>query len=87
MATSVGWAIVFGSVVVPGIAALLLHRKGSGTAVTIAAAVVGVGVAVGGLLVVGDVGAWSWVVAPIVLGVATPLQVRALFAPGGPFRT
>ena len=30
---------------------------------------------------------WSWVIAPLVLAIATVAQIRALFAPGGPFRT
>ena len=50
-------------------------------------AVEGAGLAIGGLLLVGDVGPASWIVAPLVLGVLTPLHVRALFAGEGPFRT
>jgi hypothetical protein len=87
VATSVGWAIVLGSVAVSGIAAFLLRRKDSRTPITIVAAAAGAGVAVGGLLVLDDVGVASWITAPIVLAVATPLQVRTLFARGGPFRT
>jgi hypothetical protein len=47
------------------------------------------GVCVGaiGLLIVGDAGPGSWVVAPVVLGMGAVAQQRALFAPGGPFRT
>lgn len=48
-----------------------------------------VGACVGavGLLVVGDAGPGSWVVAPVALGLGAVAQQRALFAPGGPFRT
>ena len=40
-----------------------------------------------GLLIVGDAGPASWVVAPVFLGLGAVAQQRALFAPGGPFRT
>jgi hypothetical protein len=40
-----------------------------------------------GLLIVGDAGPGSWIVAPVVLGMGAVAQQRALFAPGGPFRT
>lgn len=82
-----GWAIVAGSLVALGIAAFILRRNLSGTASRIAAGAAGVCVAVGGLVVVGDVGLASWIVAPFVLAVAAALQVKALFAPGGLFRT
>jgi hypothetical protein len=82
-----GWAIVTGSVAALGVAALALRRNLSGTGIAVAGAVAGAGVALGGLVVVGDVGVASWVVAPTVLATATAAQVKALFAPGGPFRT
>jgi hypothetical protein len=82
-----GWTVIAGSLVALGIAAVVLRRNLSGTAFAIAAGAAGVGVGLGGLEVVGDAGAASWVVAPIVLAVASALQVKALFAPGGPFRT
>jgi hypothetical protein len=87
MGTSGGWAIVMGSLIALGIALFALRRDLSGAVAATVAATAGAGVAVGGLLVVGDVGAASWVVAPVVLAVASVLQVKALFAPGGPFRT
>jgi len=40
-----------------------------------------------GLMIVGDASPGSWVVAPVVLGLGAVAQHRALFAPGGPFRT
>ncbi len=82
-----GWAIVAFSTATLAIGASVLRRRISGVLMTLIAAAAGAGVALGGLLVVGDVGLGSWIVAPLVLGVAVPLQVRALFAPGGPFRT
>jgi hypothetical protein len=51
------------------------------------AAVAGVAVACGGLLVVGGANVWSWVTATVVLGIGAVAQRRALLAPGGPFRT
>jgi hypothetical protein len=50
-------------------------------------AIAGAGLAVGGLLQLRDVGAASWVIAPLVAAVAAVTTVRALFADGGPFRT
>ena len=50
-------------------------------------AVEGAGLAVGGLLLIDDVSTWSWVVAPTLLAVITPIHVRVLFAGEGPFRT
>jgi hypothetical protein len=47
----------------------------------------GAGVAAGGLLLLEDVGAASWVLAPLALALLTPVHVRALFAGEGPFRT
>jgi len=49
--------------------------------------VLGACVGVIGLLIVGDADAGSWVVAPLILGLGAVAQQRALFAPGGPFRT
>ena len=51
------------------------------------AALAGVTVACGGLLVVGGANVWSWVTAAVVLGIGAVAQRRALLAPGGPFRT
>jgi hypothetical protein len=47
----------------------------------------GAGIGVGGLLFLENVGLASWIVTPVVLGVATLAHVRALFADAGPFRT
>jgi hypothetical protein len=50
-------------------------------------ALAGAGLGIGGLMMLDDVAAGSWVAAPAILAVVAPLHVRALFAPGGPFRT
>ena len=50
-------------------------------------ALAGVGLAVGGLLQLDDVGVASWVIAPLLTGAAAIMSVRTLFAGGGPFRT
>ena len=47
----------------------------------------GVGLAVGGLLLIEDPGLASWLVAPMVLGPATVIHRRLLFAGEGPLRT
>jgi hypothetical protein len=47
----------------------------------------GAGLAVGGLLLIDDVGTASWIAGPAALAILTPLHVRALFAGEGPFRT
>lgn len=44
-------------------------------------------IGVGGLLMIDDVSAASWIAGPVALAVIAPLNVRALFARGGPFRT
>ena len=49
-------------------------------------AVAGAGLGVGGLLLQSDVELGSWIVAPVLLAIVSPLQVRALFARGGPYR-
>jgi hypothetical protein len=50
-------------------------------------ALAGAGLAVGGLLQLEDVGAASWVIAPLLTAAAAVMSVRTLFAGGGPFRT
>jgi hypothetical protein len=50
-------------------------------------ALAGAMIGVGGLLMLDDVNAGSWIAAPVALAVVAPLNVRALFARGGPFRT
>ncbi len=60
-----------------------LSRRG----LDVVLAATGVCAAIGGLLIVGDVDTWSWIVAPVALAVGAVAQERALFAPGGPFRT
>lgn len=50
-------------------------------------AVEGAALASGGLLLVDDVGAASWLAAPLVMAVTAPLHVRVLFAGEGPLRT
>ena len=50
-------------------------------------ALAGVLIAIGGLLMLDDVNTASWIAGPVMLAVIAPLNVRALFARGGPFRT
>jgi hypothetical protein len=44
-------------------------------------------IAVGGLLMIDDVNTASWIAGPVMLAVIAVVNVRALFARGGPFRT
>jgi len=57
------------------------------TAIDALLAAEGAGLAVGGLLLLDDVGTASWIAGPVALAILTPLHVRALFAGEGPFRT
>ena len=50
-------------------------------------ALAGAMIAVGGLLMLDGVNTASWIAGPVMLAVIAPLNVRALFARGGPFRT
>ncbi len=50
-------------------------------------ALAGAGIGVGGLLFRHHVGLSSWIVGPVLVAVIALLQVRALFAGEGPFRT
>jgi hypothetical protein len=54
---------------------------------SVAAAVLGALVGALALTALDRVDPWSWVVAPAVLAIGAVAQIRALFAPGGPFRT
>jgi hypothetical protein len=56
-------------------------------AIDLLMAVAGAGIGVGGLMTLDDVGPASWIVAPTILALIALLQVRALFAREGPFRT
>jgi len=84
--------VVGGVVVVLGFALAITvvtpaRARLSTRALDVLAAFAGVIVGVGGLLIVGGANVWSWVVAPLVLGIGAVTQRRALFAPGGPLRT
>ena len=78
-------------IVVGGALALLvggwLRASLRPTAVDVLMALAGALIAVGGLLTLDDVNTASWVAGPTMLAVIAPLNVRALFARGGPFRT
>jgi hypothetical protein len=49
-------------------------------------ALAGAGLAIGGLLLQSDVELGSWIVAPLLLAIVSPVHVRALFAREGPYR-
>jgi hypothetical protein len=78
-------------IVIGGVLALLtagwlratLPQLGTDGLMALAGATIGVG----GLLMLDDVNTASWIAGPAMLAVIAPLNVRALFARGGPFRT
>ena len=78
-------------IVVGGALALLvggwLRRTLAPAAVDVLMAVAGALIAVGGLMMLDDVDTASWIAGPVMLAVIAPVNVRALFARGGPFRT
>lgn len=72
-ASAVGLVLVFS----------LWHRLPAAAAYALAAAC-GIAIAAGGLLVQDDVGASSWVVAMVALGVLAPVHARLVFGSPGP---
>jgi hypothetical protein len=85
--TAAGMAlIVVGSAVALSLVTWMRDRV-AGRAADVLAALAGVSVACGGLLLIGGANVWSWVVAASVLGTGAVAQRKALLAPGGPFRT
>jgi hypothetical protein len=85
--TTIGWIVV--ALASGALAAAVLwgrERLARGTLDAVLG-VAGACVGAGGLLIVGDAGLASWIVAPIVLAVGAVAQERVLFADGGPLRT
>jgi hypothetical protein len=66
---------------------LVLRPRVSPHTVDALMALSGAGLGIGALCFVEDVGAASWVAAPLILAVVAAAQVRALFTGEGPFRT
>jgi hypothetical protein len=81
------WAVLAASSAVFLAAAFPLRTRLRPRVVDALLAISGAGIGVGGLFFLDDVGVWSWVFAPVFLGVAAIAHVRALFAGAGPFRT
>jgi hypothetical protein len=75
-----GWAVV-------ALAWFPLRAKLSPVAADAATALAGVLVGIGGLLLLTDVGLWSWLLTPTFLALAGVVQRRVLFAGAGPLRT
>jgi hypothetical protein len=85
--TTIGWIVV--ALAAGALAAAVLwgrERLARGTLDAVLG-VAGAFMGVGGLLIVGDAGLASWIVAPIVLAAGAVAQERVLFADGGPLRT
>jgi hypothetical protein len=84
---TVGWTLILASWALFVATALWLRTRAPALLVDGLLAMAGVGVAVGGLLELSDVGIGSWIVAPAFLGIGAVVHVRALFTGSGPFRT
>jgi hypothetical protein len=85
--TAIGWIVL--ALAAGALAAAVLwgrERLARGTMDALLG-VAGACVGVGGLLIVGDAGLLSWIVAPVVLAAGAVAQERVLFADGGPLRT
>lgn len=82
-----GTAILVASAVALLATTFALRNRRPARVIDLLLAVEGAALASGGLLLVDDVGAASWLAAPLVMAVMTPLHVRVLFAGEGPFRT
>jgi hypothetical protein len=87
MEATVGWALVIVGFALALVLALLWQDRFARRTSDAIAVLAGVVAGVGGLLVVGGANVWSWIVAPLALALGAFAQRRALFAPGGPFRT
>ncbi len=85
MALGIG-AIALGTIVfLAGLAGLRAGRHVAIWSATLALA--GVVIATGSLLVQHDADTASWLIAPVAGAILSVVHGRALFAPGGPFRT
>jgi len=82
-----GWTTLLVAAAVLLLATFPLRTRLRPWVVDVTLALGGAGVGVGGLLLLSDVEAASWVVAPVLLAIAAVAHVRFLFAGEGPFRT
>jgi hypothetical protein len=82
-----GWSVLLAAAALLLLAALPLRTRLPQRVLDALVALGGAGVGVGGLLLLNDVEAASWVVAPVLLAVAAVAHVRFLWAGEGPFRT
>jgi hypothetical protein len=82
-----GVAVIVASTALLVVTAAWVRLRAAAPVVDALVAMSAAGVAVGGLMLLDDVGTSSWIAAPAVLAMAAVLHVRALFAGSGPFRT
>jgi hypothetical protein len=82
-----GWSTIAVSAALFLGAAFPLRGRLGPRAIDVMVASGGAGLAVGGLLLLDDVGVASWIVAPLVLAGAGVVHVRVFFAGDGPLRT
>lgn len=81
------WTTLVASVALLGLTLLVLRERLPRRWIDLLVVLGAAGLAFGGLLLLEDVGFWSWVVAPLLMAACGLLQWRLLFAPGGPMRT
>lgn len=87
MAPLVGWTVIAAAAALLLITWLWLQRRSSQAISDLLTAIAGLAAAVGGLLVIDDVSAASWVLAPLLVAGGAMLHRRVLFHGAGPSRT
>jgi hypothetical protein len=86
--TGTGIVIIVAAAALLILSALVLRPRVPGWVTDILAALCGVAVAIGGLLLLHhDVSTASWIAAPVLLALASVAHIRVLFGGAGPFRT
>jgi hypothetical protein len=87
MRGSLAIALLIGSLALVGIAVWVVRPSRSTGEVVVTLGVAGAGLGVGALMLQQDVGAASWVVAPLVMAGLTIAHTMAMIAGDGPLRT
>jgi hypothetical protein len=85
--TFAGWTLIVAATALLLVTWLRLQRSVSQPVSDVLTAVCGLAAATGGLMVVGDAGTASWIVAPSATVTGLILHRRVLFHGDGPFRT
>jgi len=83
----VGWTVIAAAAALLLVTWLWLQRSSSQVILDLLTMIAGFTAAVGGLMVIVDVSAASWVLAPLLVAGGAMLHRRVLFHGEGPFRT